>query len=290
MSNTQGQVLPIIALGLVALLIVAGLILDGGYLWLSWLWDQEDLDAQVCGLAAGAMIDTSPAVIAYGERDVRGVLTASSPTFLLQLVGFDGFEYTVRSRCLRPRAALTPILVKEPWLDGLPYPILGQEGPGDTQCDDCQGSDFSGGGLPWIVCDGEDCSPRTYWPPATEGNSPSQFKDLFKDAVAGLLSSPLPPIGNRIPTITGVSDNFLVKEMDERYDVGDEIVVLVFSGTIVRPDAGPWENAAILYYAVMRIESMDVNTLEASLVEVLPNAEAVRLVTRVQPVPWEWGG
>lgn len=285
----RGQILPILAIGLVATLIAAGLVLDGGYLMWTWWTAQENLDAAVCGIAAGAIVQT-PATITFGDRDVRGVLTANSPTFLLQLAGFDGFEYTVRSRCLRPRAHLLPILVKQTWTDGLPWPILGQEGPGDTQCDACQGSDFSGGGLPWIECDSPDCSSRTYWPPATEGNSPSQFKDLFKDAAANTIPSPLPAISSRIPTITGVSNNFLVKEMDKHYNVGDEIVVLVFSGTIVRPVAGPWENTEIITYAIFRIDSMDTNTLRASFIETIPDAAGVNRVTHVQPVPFEWSG
>ena len=285
----NGQAIVLVAIGTVLILVAAGLILDSSYLFLSRQWAQEDLDAAVCGIAAGAYVVT-PATITIGTRDVRGTYSGTTPTFLLQLIGFDHFEYTVNARCLRPRARLVPILVKEPWLDGVPYPILGQEGPGDAQCDACQGSDFSGGGLPWIECSGVDCSPRTYWPPATEGNSPSQFKDLFKDAVASLIPSPLPSPGTRIPTITGVSNNFLVKEMDEHYDVGDEIVVLVFSGEIVRPDAGPWENTAILHYAVMRIESLDTNTMSASFVESIADPAGVYAITHVQQVPFEWEG
>ena len=283
----NGQAIVVVAIGMVVILVAAGLILDSSYLFLSRQWAQEDLDAAVCGIAAGAYVVT-PATITIGARDVRGTYSGTTPTFLLQLVGFDHFEYTVNARCLRPRAGLVPILVKEPWLDDAPHPILGQEGPGDAQCDACQGSDFSGGGLPWIECSGVDCSPRTYWPPAVAGNSPSQFKDLFKSAVANLIPSPLPSLGARIPTITGVSNSFLVKEMDEHYDVGDEIVVLVFSGEIVRPDAGPWENAQVIGFALMTITDVDSNTLFAKFTEFIPSLSELSLIVRTQPVPWEW--
>src|SRR3990167_4651767 len=188
--RNSSQALLIVAVALVGMLVLAGLIVDGGYLWLSAQWAQEDLDAAVCGIAAGANVST-PAVITIGNRDVRGILTQSTQTFFLQLVGFTHFDYTVRSRCLRPLARAVPIAVKEPWLDYMELPILGAENPGEQQCDDCQGAEFSGAVLPWVECTGTNCEPKQWWPPATESGSPNPLKDIFRDAILGSVSVPL---------------------------------------------------------------------------------------------------
>ncbi len=268
------------------MLVAAGLLTDGGYLAISIWHDQEELDAAVCGIAAGASVST-PATITIGNAEVWGEHTNTSPAFLMQLVGFSEYTYTVRARCLRPRAGMAPIAVKELWLDGEGHPILGQDmSPGESQCDTCKGADFVGAVLPWYVCDGLECDTQVVWPPAEETNSPQTAKDLFHDFMLGSISAPTPPIGTRIPQVNGVSNKFLVDAMiDGGYGVGDELVVLVFDGSVqdVR-----WENVEIMYYAVFTITEFTANSMSAEYVERIDDISGVLAVIQVRQVPWDW--
>jgi len=287
----RGQALPILAIELVLLLVLAGLIADGGYLWLSHRLDQDDLDAAVCGIALGVNVPTE-ATITISNTDVRGELESTSPTFLLQLVGFREFHYTVRSRCLRPRAQFSPICVKSAWFDGESHTILGAEHPGEQQADDSQGADYVGACLPWIQSQVPNFDPRIFYDPATESQSPNPFKDIYRDGILGIVPIPIPGVGTRIPQVSGVSNHQVVQAVvDAGLVEGDQIAVLEFDGTITVPDPGyaPYENMEIIGYGIYRIDEIGANYLTATMVEHLSFNEFRSAIT-VQQVPWNWAG
>lgn len=291
LSDRRGQVLPIFAFGLIVILVLAAVIFDGGYLWLSWQVEQDDLDAAVCGIALGVPVATD-ATITISDSDVRGVLSATSPTFLLQLVGFEQFEFTVRSRCLRPSAKFSPVCVKSAWFDGEAHTILGAEHPGEQQADESQGADYVGACLPWVQSQVPNFDPRSFYAPATESQNPNPFKDIYRDGVQGIVPVPLPSPNTRIAQLSGVSNQQVVKAfVDAGLGVGDEIAVLEFDGVIVKPDPGyaPFENMAIIGYGIYRIEEIGSNYLIASMVRHV-TFEEFKSAISAQQVPWEWAG
>lgn len=305
---TKGQVIVVFPTALIVVLAVATLVIDGGLYMVGWRSVQEALDA-ACLAAAGPGDDYGafknslyangvasefyqPYVVGvrgiqYTQDGFRAWLTGPQPTYLAQFMGLRDWTLHVRTRCIVPALHLTPILVKEPWLDNQPWPILGQEGPGEAQCDTCQGADFTGAGLPWVTSSNQTFEPRYYTDPATPNNSPNVFKSLFRDAILGTIRTPLLTTGTRIPVLAGVSNKFVVSAMlDAGYKVGDRIIVLVFNGEIT--DTEPWENTQILYFAVFEITAFDQNTMHAAFIEAIPDAAQVNQVTRIRTVPFDW--
>jgi hypothetical protein len=127
------------------------------------------------------------------DASVYGEFTGTSPTFLMQLVGFTEFTYSVRARCLRPGALFTPVCVKTNWFDSNPHTVLGNEQEDDDQADDAQGKDFAGACLPWAQSQVPNFDPRVWFYPATESQSPQPHKDLFRKAILGSVTVPLVP-------------------------------------------------------------------------------------------------
>ncbi|MCK5643875.1 MAG: hypothetical protein KAJ19_23970, partial [Gammaproteobacteria bacterium] len=86
-------------------------------------------------------------------------------------------------------------------------------------------------------------------------------------------------------------NQFLVKAMEDAgFEVGDHILVLVFSGTIDKPDPGygAWENLEVKYFAIFEITSMDTNTVNAEFIEKVNFDEYLNKI-RARTIPWDWG-
>lgn len=320
----RGQVLVLFIGILLVFLALVAFVVDTGIYVAHWQALQTDLDAAcvAASLANTRGVDEytafvnslntngvesfyySPYQVGADGLVVRGIqwhwsgesfftgLRGPHSFYLAQFMGITSMDIAVRSRCTIAQARAVPIAVKEIWLDGQPHPILGQESGGEAQCDDCQGADFSGAVLPWINCTNTNCDPRTYYEPTTESNSPNIFKDVFRDAMLGNTGIPLPTDATRIPQISGVSNKFLTKAMEDAgFVVGDKIIVLVFSGTIDVPDPGfgAWENLEIKYFAIFEITDMDANTVEAEFVEKIDFDDLLN-ETRPRTIPWDWTG
>jgi len=312
--DQRGQVLVMFLPVLLVGIAILSLVLDGGiYMW-HWQSLQANLDASCVAAASGSgygsYVDSlnandvpSEYYVPY-EQGVRGIqetfdgyrawLSGPHQTYLSQFMGITSMNIHVRTRCLSALSRVLPIAVQEPWvLDGIEfddteYTILGN----GAECVVCQGSDFAGAVIPQIWCENTNCDPRHYFGSAEESNSPNVFKSLFKDTIQGTEGSPLVPIGGRVPQISGVSNRFLVKAMVEAgYVPGDQIIVMVYNGTIDQPDPGygPWENLEVIYYALATITQFDPNTLYVSFDEKIDSIEAVRELTISRQIPYDWG-
>jgi hypothetical protein len=77
------------------------------------------------------------------------------------------------------------------------------------------------------------------------------------------------------------------------YEVGDQILVMVYNGTIDQPEPkyGNWENLEVIYYVLAEITQVDANTVWTTFVEApITSIEAVRRLTTSRTVPWDWNG
>ncbi len=321
--SQRGQVLVLFAFILIAVLAFAAFVVDGGLYVAHWQELQVNLDA-ACVSASLANARGTDEYTAFASslsaNSVDGVYYSPYETgsdglvtkgiqwhwsgnslfaalrgphafYLAQFMKITSMDIAVRSRCTIPEARAVPIAVKEIWLDGADHPILGQESPGETQCDDCQGSDFAGAVLPWIRCENTNCDPRTFYEPTSESKSPNMHKDVFRDSMLGNVGIPLPTDAVRVPQVSGVSNNFLVKAMEDAgFGVGDHILVLVFDGVIDQPDPGygNWENLLIKYFAIFEITSMDTNTVNAEFIRKV-DFDGFLNEVRTRTIPWDWG-
>jgi hypothetical protein len=304
-KHERGQVL-VLFIGVIAVaLAIISLAVDGGHYLYRWMKAQEDLDA-ACLAAFHVSYPDDPYSsfinsleanndeldirnLEYTADGFRGSLSGGIPTYLISFMGISSLDVSVSTRCLGPDARSVPIAVKEPWLTGDEWPILGAEGHED-QCDTCQGSDFAGAVLPWYHCTTEECDERTVYAPAPSNpNSPNTAKDLFRDTMLGNLNTPLPTPSTRVPQISGVSNNFLVKAIkDGGFEVGDQILVMVFDGSIA--DTNPWENTEIMYYAIFTITEFTSNSMSAEYVERINDLEDAIARTRPRTIPYDWTG
>lgn len=324
-KSEHGQVLVLFIGIILAVLALVSLVVDGGLWFAHWIELQNDADAACLASAiaqskgwnyatafTSSFTDNQVEPLYFSPYEtgpdglvIRGVTYGPASTiiasahgphefYLAQFMGLTQMDVAVRTRCTIPDARMLPILVKEPWVieglgdPGMEFPILGS----GAECDECRGSSFSGAGIPQIWCQSTNCDPRIFYSPATEANSPNQFKQLWSDTAAGTAGSPLVPIGGRIPVLDGVSNSFEVQTVQENFDIGDEIIVMVYSGTIDAPDPsfGNWENAAVIYYARAIITRYDANTVYASFRERIENLDGVRDQLTSRTVSWSWLG
>ncbi len=312
MVNQKGQVLLVFSGIFVVVLGLVSLVVDGG--WFMWRYTelQAELDAACLAGATGTGYgdfvnsltsnDVDAEFYTPYEYEQRGLyvlpdgykawLTGPHVTYLIQFMGIESVTVSVSTRCREPLARVLPIAVQEPWvLDGfgssIPYPILGD----GAECVDCQGADFAGAVIPQVWCSNTNCDPRMYFSPAEESNSPNVFKSLYKDTIQGTIGSPLVQIGGRVPQISGVSNQFLVKALvDAGYEPGDQIIVMVYDGTIDQPEPGygNWENLEVIYYALATIVEFDANTLFVTFDEKLETLGDVLVLSRSRTIPYDW--
>ena len=303
----RGQVIVLFSAVVVVVLAIGSLVLDGGrFLW-RWQALQIDLDAACLAQAGGRSFADSlerngvdeyfyhpyaegtKGIQYYGDG-FRAWLSGPLDTYLTQFLGLDGITVHVQTRCNSARAPVLPIAVKEQWASdiGGEYPILGD----GAECEICQGSDFRGAVIPQVWCENENCEPKTFFDPAEEKNSPNVFKSLWEDTIQGNAGSPLVDIGTRAPQLAGVSNNFLVKGVQEAgFEVGDEIIVMVYNGTIAVPEPGNamFENIEVIYYMIAEITEFDNNTMFVSMVERLDTLDDVRRESLNRTIPYDWG-
>jgi len=322
----RGQSLPIAAAILMGLLVLAGLVADGGLYYADWQGQQVDLDA-ACAAAgdgggytaftASLQANDVPAEfyepyrvgpdgwpiagMAYSGRTIYSGLTGPHTFYLAQLFGIHYMDVAVRTRCRVRYVGMSPIAVQEPWYQGedpsFPddvFPILGD----GAAAVDYTGNDFAGAVIPQVWCvdssgtPDTNCSEPQFFDPLTDSPTANQLKGVVSNTIAGMASMPIAPIGMHLPQISGVSNSFLVGAMDDRYDVGDRIVVMVYPGTLYKPDPGygNWDNVEIIYYALAEITDFDSNTMWVRFVGGPYDSPIDIDGVRSRVIPWDWGG
>lgn len=113
------------------------------------------------------------------------------------------------------------------------------------------------------------CTEKVYIPPAPEGSALNPLKDLTMGYIsAGGYDGPLPYVGYYegphsalIAQMEGVSNNFLVQEIDARYNIGDLIIVFVYRDGTLWDGNKNFDYVEVIGYAVVRIDYMDANTI-----------------------------
>lgn len=159
--------------------------------------------------------------------------------------------------------------------------------------------------------DANNCTDKVYIPPAPDGAAFNTLKSLTMGYIAaGGYDGPLPYVGvyegvhsSLIGQLEGVSNNFLVQEIDNRYDVGDLIIVFVYDEGRLYDGNKNKDYVVVIGYAVVRIDYMDANTVairpvypaenlgDLSIQDDLPRspAEITEAGFQIYPIllPWE---
>jgi len=193
----------------------------------------------------------------------RSILTAlkyETETFFLQIVGWDSLPILARERCTTTGAFITPIAVKtSAFFDSLDngtwIPVVGQ----GSQADVDSGENYRGVVFPFIWCveSPSDYSPNTncpyaapFWPISESPPSAQTAKNVLAEYCwEGLCSRIFTPVGMRLATVSGTSDNQLCKSAtDAGLTIGAEFIAIVYDGEVVTPEPGygNWENIGVL--------------------------------------------
>jgi hypothetical protein len=217
--------------------------------------------------------------------------------YLAQFMGIRGMNIHVETRCTRPRGALLPIAVQEPWYiesfnQGTPFPILGE----GADAYDQPGNDFPGAVYTHVWCeDGPPCEEKVYWDPIphdTTTESCQPHKATWRDSIMNEIPTIYVPINKHIPHLAGVSNNQVVQAtQDAGWKEGDTIYVMIFDGKVYRASHASCDNLRILYYAEAVITAFDNNTMEAVIVGE-PIYELPELISKVtsRTIPLHWAG
>ena len=311
-------------------LALLSLVIDGGLYLAHWAQLQVDLDAacmaaataQKKGLNPTFAFNTSlanngvssiyydPQTFGSDGYVIRGLqfgprgtfmVGASGPhdLYLAQFMGVFSMDVAVRSRCIFATVGLSPIAVQEPWFEGVDdefpddiFPILGQGAEAVTYT----GNDYGGAVIIHVWCvnalgaPDKECPEQRYFAPLSTSPSSNSLKDVVQGTIAGDVGVPYPPPLTRLPQISGVSNKFLVQTADERWDVGDTFIVIIYDGDLYKPSPpnGNWDNIGVLYYALVEVMEFDSNTLFAQFIGGPYDSpiEIEGFVSRV--VPWTW--
>ncbi len=333
MQTERGQILPIYIVIFVLGIALLGLLLDGGLWFAHRDALQHDLNAACLAASNAPIAKLSPAALFAASLAANGVtaeyyepytlapdqlptkgigwgtyntlvagLSGPHKFYLAQVLGFRSMGIAVRARCRYRTLALSPFAVQEPWvmrgLDQYPdeeFPIVGD----GAAAVEYTGNDYAGTVILHVWCvdsaglPDENCSDPMFFEPLTSSPTANNLKDVVQNTILGAVGLPYPPIGMHLPQISGVSNHFLVQTADARFDVGDRILVMVFPGTLYKPDPGygNWDNVEITRYALAEITKFDPNTMWVKFVDgPFDSPQEVEDLLKSRIVPWDWGG
>jgi len=248
-----------------------------------------------------------------GDMSWRAALAWEEPTSFLSIVGIRTMPIRGRARCVgRDSGGLAPIAVRESAvqdsLTGIPpdeYTILGRD-PSWDLADVESGTNFRGAVFMhiWCVPSGDPNCPdiRVFYPLTEDPPSAQTQKKLVADCFNGINCSIWPPVSERLPIVSGTSNNQLCKAFQNGgWQVGDKVAVIVFDGTVYSPDPtfGNWENVAVIGYAVYEIREFlpndnTCNYVTAHLVggiyHSLEEIPADVILLRSREISWDYGG
>ncbi|MGD8815054.1 MAG: pilus assembly protein TadG-related protein [Anaerolineales bacterium] len=114
------------------------------------------------------------------------------------------------------------------------------------------------------------CENKSYLPPAPEGAAVNTLKDLTMGYILGGGYNnwlPIPGLyydpyhSPLIAQMEGVSNKFLAQSIQERFGVGDSVVVFVYNDGIVLPASKNFQYVEVIGYAVVQLVYIDANTV-----------------------------
>lgn len=188
-------------------------------------------------------------------------------TYILQVVGWRKLPVRASEKCSTTGAFITPVAVKSSaFLDSLNngtwISVVGQGAEADID----SGENYRGVVFPFIWCVESEgnLTPDTNCPYAypvypIEESPPSAAtaKNILKDYCwKGYCNRNFPPVGMRLATVPGTSNNQLCKEAVASGLVpGQDFVAIVYDGEVVTPDPGfgNWENVGVLGWGTFTV-------------------------------------
>lgn len=248
-----------------------------------------------------------------GDMSWRAALAWEQPTSFLNIVGIRTMPIRGRARCVgRDSGGLAPIAVRESAvldsLYGIPpdeYTILGRD-PSWDLADVESGTNFRGAVFVhmWCVPSGDPNCPdiRVFYPLTEDPPNAQTQKKLVEDCFQGINCSIWPPVSERLPIVSGTSDNQLCHAFqDGGWQAGDKVAVIVFDGEVYSPDPtyGNWENVAVIGYAVYEIRSFEPNPnhcnhviahLVGGIYHSLEEIPSDVILLRSREISWDYGG
>lgn len=202
--------------------------------------------------------------------------------------GFTGWEIGARSRCDMGIAGPLPLTLKECELAEDAEECIDSEGNinyapdwewGDEMYLAGQKHDpnistsmsFAGLVAPDIRCVNPDdeCDEKWYIPPVEEDTSSNTVKEITRQYIRNRgYTGPAPVPGERLGALDGASTAKLVQAIDETYDVGDIVFVMVYEAGEVHDGNQNYDYATIEGYTFVRITQITANNVKVVPIDI----------------------
>jgi hypothetical protein len=227
--------------------------------------------------------------IETGSGEVRVAVWGPTLSWFSQFIpGWSGWEIGARARCDIGIGGPMPLTLKECEL-----------APGATQCieDDgtinykagwewgdemdlagqqhdpniSTGMSFSGLVAPDIRClnDDDQCTAKWFIPPVTNGTPSNTIKALTRGYIlSGGYNGPAPAPGENLAALDGVSNQQLAQAINQVYDVGDVILVMVYETGEVYDGNANYDYVKVVGYTFVRITDIFTNNIKVTPIDI----------------------
>ena len=208
------------------------------------------------------------------SRSIFTALKSDTETYFLPIVGWNTLPVVAWERCTTTGAFISPVAVDIlPFQDSLDngtwIHVVGQGS--EARID--SGANYRGVIFPFIWCvnSASDYTPNTncpyaapFWPISESPPSAQTAKNELADYCwAGLCNRIFTPVGTRLATVSGTSNNQLCKSaVDAGLVPGTEFVAIIYDGEVISPDPsyGGWENIGVLGWGKFMVVDLQPNS------------------------------
>lgn len=226
--------------------------------------------------------------IEIGSGEIRVAVWGPTLSWFSQFIpGWTGWEMGARARCDTGIGGPMPLTLKEcelasgaeecitrnedgsiksinyapGWEWGDEMDLAGQQHDPNIST----GMSFSGLVAPDIRCvnDDDECAEKWFIPPVDEGTSSNTVKDLTRQYILdGGYNGPAPAPGENLGALDGVSNKKLAAAIDQVYDVGDLVLVMVYETGEVHDGNANYDYVKVVGYTFVRITDIFTNNVK----------------------------
>ena len=244
------------------------------------------------------------------SRSIFTALKFDIENYFLQIVGWNTLPVVAWERCSTTGAFVSPVAVdildfQDSLDNGTWIQVVGQGS--EARID--SGQNYRGVVFPFIWCvnSASDYTPNTncpyaapFWPAYESPPSAQTLKNLLAEYCwAGLCNRVFTPVGTRLATVSGNSDNQLCHSAVEAgLTPGAEFFAIIYDGEVVSPDPsyGGWENIGVEGWGKFRVVDLQPNEnncnslVAVAIGGVYSSPQEIPGPLKTREIPWDAQG
>lgn len=228
--------------------------------------------------------------IEVGGGEVRVAIWGPTLSWFSQFIpGWSGWEIGARARCDEGIGGPLPLTLKECELASGASECVEEDGtthyaPGWVWGDEMDlagqqhnpnistGMSYGGLAAPDIRClnDDDECAAKWFIdPPVSSGTPSNTVKSITMDYILnGGYNGPAPVAGENLAALDGVSNHQLAQSIDQVYNVGDVIFVMVYEAGEVHDGNANYDYVKVVGYTFVRITQIFTNNVKVAPIDI----------------------